>query len=47
MSAALPTDNEDDIALTGIDIVVLKDKELINTILLKSGSLDDCANRPN
>ena len=40
MTAALASGNEDDIALAGVDIIVLKDKELINAILLKHGDFD-------
>lgn len=40
MAAAFASGNEDDIALAGVDIVVLKDEELINAILLKHGDFD-------
>lgn len=40
MTAALASGNEDDIALAGVDIIVLEDKELINAILLKHGDFD-------
>ena len=40
MAAAFASGNEDNIALAGVDIIVLKDKELVNAILLKHGDFD-------
>lgn len=36
MASTLPTCYEDDIPLRGSDIVTLQEKELINTVILKS-----------
>lgn len=45
MPSTLPTSDEDDIPLTGSDIVALQEKEFVDTVILKGCNLDDGPNR--
>lgn len=47
MAAAFASCDEDDVALAGIDILILKNEKLINAVLLKRGDLDNYADWPN
>lgn len=47
MSRALAASDEDDVALTGIDVVIFQDEELVDTIFLKCSNLDYQANGAN
>lgn len=44
MSGTLPAGDEDDIALSGADVIALQEKKLINTVVLQSRDLDDSPN---
>lgn len=45
MSGTLSAGNEDDIALSGADIVALQEEELIDAVVLEGCDLDDSPNR--
>lgn len=45
MSGTLPAGDEDDIALSGPDIVALEEEELVDAVVLEGRDLDDSADR--
>ncbi len=44
LPSAFASSDEDDIVLAGVDVVIFQDKELVNSVFLKLGDLD---NQPN
>ena len=47
VAAAFAPRDEDDIALAGVDVLVLEDEELVDSVLLEGGDLDYHADRAN
>lgn len=47
MLAAFASSDKDDVALAGIDIIVLENEELVDAILLKGSDFYDSTNRPH
>lgn|SRR5687768_3624327 len=43
MAPTFASGDEDDVALAGIDVVILQDEELLDTILLQCCNFDNCA----
>lgn len=47
MLAGFAASDEDDVALTGVDILVLQDEEFVHAILFKCSDFHNVSNRPN